>query len=56
MWIRRVDSDSLVRDLVAIDTLQLLKMNRDFLPVRGAFGVKDERGLGSSRHVCGLTE
>jgi len=43
--------NSLVCDLVTVDILQLLEVNRDFLPVWGAFGVKDERGLGSGGHV-----
>jgi len=47
----RTGSDSLVCDLVAVDALQLLEVNRDFPPIWGTFGVKDERGFGSSGHV-----
>ena len=49
---------SLVCNLVAVDALQLLQINRDFPPVGGTFGVEDERGLVGGRHlsVDGLSE
>ena len=41
----------LVCDFVTIDALQLFKIDRYFPPIRGTFGIEDERGLGYSRHL-----
>ena len=50
-WIWRVDPRLLVCDFVTVDALELLKIDRDFLPVWGTFGIENERGLGGSRHL-----
>jgi len=41
----------IVCDFVTVDILQLLEIDRYFLPVRGALGVKDKRRLGSGGHL-----
>lgn len=43
--------DALICDFIAIDALQLLEIDRYFLPVGGALSIEDERGPGSGGHL-----